>query len=282
MKDSNPDCLVYTEPLHNQLFLEIQKEEQSRGEFSHGYPVMGEYGDAGELFLKRIRQMHPCLDGGVYSFRIDDVLKYIEIFDSLDRPAILQPNRMHFILSDVAKAFDCNVAHVIRHPLDVFSSVMFSSPKLKYLRNRFKINPYWLRAMRNPNPYFLDEQCDFVSRYFGYQTKIALFDKWVHPKEYYLKRFILSWTIANYYAAQEVDNVDGMIVRYEDIVTNPDTVKMLSEFSGVRFDSSEITVHRKSVAKHIKRDMSLCFALANKMQIADKFKFLVERFGYDS
>jgi len=282
MRDSNPDMYVFCEPLHNELFLEIHRE-QSLKECGHGYPTTNEYVEQGGEFLKRLRQLHPSIGGRAYCFKIDDIIRYLKIFDSLDKPVVLQPNRMHFILSDVAKAFDCKVAHVIRHPLDVFLSVMFSSPKLKRVRSLFGVNPYELRLFRNPNPYFLDEQCNFISRYFGLRpARMSFLYRHLHPKIFYLKRFILVWTVTNWYAVTEIDASNGLIVRYEDIVSIENTLQYLASFAGIKIDSSKVKLHRNSISKYRDKDFDLCFMLADKMRIGDKFRYLVERFDYGS
>lgn len=282
MRDSNPDMCVFCEPLHNELFLSIYREQELK-QYGHGYPTTSEYVKQGDDFLKCLRQSHPTIGNDVYTFKVDEVIKYLKVFDSMDKHVILQPNRMHFILSAIARSFDCKVAHIIRHPLDVFLSVMFSSPKLKRVRNLFGFNPYELRLFRNQNPFFLAEQCDFISNYFGLlPARMALLKKYLHPKRYYLQRFILSWTVTNWYAVTEIDASDGMVIRYEDVVISNDSLRNLSTFAGIKINFSKVKLHSKSIGKYSNRDLELCFVLADKMRIGDKFRYLAQRFNYES
>jgi len=280
MRESNPGMYVFCEPLHNNLFKEIYREQVLK-QYGHGFSTTSEYLQVGDEFLKHLRQFHPVIGNEVYTFKIDDVTRYLKIYDSLDKPVILQPNRMHFIISDIAHAFNCKVAHIIRHPLDIFLSVMFSSPKLKYLRKLLGINPYLFRLIRNPNPYFLDEQFEFMLRYFGVgqMWKVA-YDKYFLPKHYYLQRFIICWTISNWYAVNEIDKANGLIARYEDIVSGENTLQRLENYSGVRFDPKKVNIHKKSIAKYKKGDIELCFNLAERMGIGEEFRNIMERFDY--
>jgi len=280
MRESNPTMHVFCEPLHNDLFYSIHVEQVLQ-QYSHGYSTTSEYLEQGEKFLTRLRQFHPLIGKAVYTHKVSEVIEYLKIFDSLDKPVILQPNRMHFIISNVADTFGCTVAHIIRHPLDVFLSLMFSSPKLKAFRSFTGMNPYLFRLIRNPNQYFLDEQCDFVSDYFGLGRSPHLPYKYFRPKVYYLQRFILCWTLSNWYAVHEIDNVKGLIVRYEDIVSSEDTLQTLEKYSGIRFDPKKVKINKSYVKKYKKSDESLCFALAIKAGVGDKYRYLLERFNYD-
>lgn len=280
MRERNPGMYVFCEPLHNELFLAIYREQHLR-QCGHDYSTTNEYINQGQGFFKLLRQAHPLISGGVFTFKVDQVIKYFEIFDSLDKHVILQPNRMHFIISDITKAFDCTVAHLIRHPLDVFNSIMFSSPKLKYLQESFGLNPYALRLLKCPNQYFLDEQCNFISQYFGVMADCTLYHKYLHPKRYYLERFLIVWTIVNWYAVGETDVVNGMVIRYEDCVAG-DGLQKIANFAGINMETSKVKLHSKSIRKHSHKDLELCYMLAEKNGIMDKFKYLMARFSYVS
>ncbi len=279
MRESNLNMHVFCEPLHNELFLGIHREQHLE-QCGHGYSTTNEYVEQEDKFLKGLRQMHPLIGDDVFTFRVNEVINYLKIFESLDKPVILQPNRMHFIISDIAKAFDCKVAHLIRHPLDVFNSVMFSSPKLKYLQKTFHLNPYALRLLRKANQYFVEEQCNFISRYFGLiSDKTPYLNKYLYPKRYLLRRFLLAWTIANWYAVKEIEAANGMVVRYEDIVDG-DALRNLASFSGLPIDATKVILHHRSIRKYSNKDLDLCYMVANQMGILDKFRYLVEKFNY--
>jgi len=279
MRESNPDAYVFSEPLHNELFYAIYLE-QTLNQHSHGYPTTDEFVEQGEDFLNCIRQHHPLLGGDVYTFKGREVIEYLRIFDSLDKPVILQPNRLHFILSQVVQAFGCKVAHLIRHPFDVFLSVMFTSPKLKAFRESTGRNPYLLRVFRNPNQYFLDEQYNFISKFFGIGKSLHLPCKFLKPKIYYLQRFILCWTLSNWYAVRETDKSKGVVVRYEDIVSSEDALQTLENYAGVRCDPTKVKIKSSFVKKYTKSDESLCLRLAMRAGIEDKYRYLLERFKY--
>ncbi len=280
MRDSNPDMYVFCEPLHNDLFNAMHRE-QVLNQYGHGYSTTSEYIALGEEFLTRVRQSHPLLGTDVYTYKVDEVVKYLNIYDSLDKPVILQPDRMHFLLSDIADVFDCKVAHIIRHPLEVFLSVMFSSPKLKTVRKLTGIDPCFLRLLHNSNPFFLEEQYDFICRYFGLlQTLNTPYGKYIYPKRYYLERFIICWTISNWYAVNEIDKANGLIVRYEDIVSrSEDTFQTLEEYSGVKFNPMNAKINTNSIKKYKNSDVSRCLFLAEKVGVLEKYRYLMERFG---
>jgi len=282
MHESNKDMYVFCEPLHNELFKSIYKEN-IQGQCSHGYSTTSEYLKHGEKFLKHLKKFHPIIGNNVYAYKADEVIKYIKIFDELDKPVILQPNRMHFVLSDIVHHFNCKAVHIVRHPMDVFLSFMFSSPKSKYFRKLSGMNPYFFRLIRNRNPFFLDEQSKFVSRYFGVlQNPMPAPYKYFYVKKYYSERFLLCWTISNWCAVNEIDEVGGLIVRYEDIVSKNNTLQSIARYSGVRFDSSKIKIYKQSVAKYKKSDMYFCFNLAEQLGIKKEFCYLIERFNYSS
>jgi len=280
MRESNPDMYVFCEPLHNEFFKSLYREQILK-QYGHSYPTTNEYIDRKDGFLKHVRRFHPLIGDEVYTFKVDEVIRYLEIYDSMNKPVILQPNRLHFILADIARAFNCKVAHIIRHPLDVFLSVIFSSPKLKHLRKLSGINPYFFRLLRNCNPFFLDEQCDFISRYFGTNQTQKSYDKYLRSKRYYLQKFILCWTISNWYAVKEIDKENGLVVRYEDIIKRENSLHLLENYSGVRFNPWEVNIHERSILKYKKDDMKLCYHFAVKVGVGEKFIDIMRRFNYD-
>ncbi len=277
MRESNPDMYVFWEPLNNELFLEIHREQNMKL-CEHGGYVTTEYITHGEDFLKSLRQTHPLIGEGVFTFKANEVIDYLKIFESLGKPVILQPNRMHFIISNISKTFDCKVAHLIRHPLDVFNSVMFSSPKLKYLQKTFGVNLYLLRLLKASNQFFLNEQCNFILHYFGLLPNKPN-NKYLHPKRYLLERFLLAWTISNWYAVAGIDSVSGMIVRYEDCVAG-DGLQALSNFSDIQMISTKVKLHSQSIRKYTHKDLDMCYMLAEKVGILENFRCLMERFNY--
>lgn len=280
IRESNPNMYVFCEPLHNELFSSIYRE-QTLKEMSHGYSTTDEYVKQGDCFLKRLRESHPAINGDmVYSYSINNVANYLKIFNSLDAPSVIQPNRLHFILSDLAEIFSCKIVHIIRHPLDVFLSVMFSSPKLKKIRNLYGINPYLLRLFKNKNPYFLDQQCEFISHYFGIALpRMNPLVKYVFSKKFYLQKFILAWTIANWHAVLEVDKAKGLIIRYEDF-NDKNMLNVLSEFGEIIIDSSKVKIHERAIGKFRSQDFSICHKIAKDIGIHKEFKALADRFNY--
>lgn len=280
IRESNPDMHVFYEPLHNELFSSIYREQVLK-EMSHGYTTTDEYIGQGEFFLKRLREKHPARNGNmVYLYDVHAIVEYFRIFSNMDKPVVLQPNRLHFMLSDLAEFFDCKVAHIIRHPLDVFLSILFSSQKLKGIRNAFGLNPYLLRLFKNNNPYFLDQQCEFISHYFGMpQPRMRSLLKYIYPKKYYLQKFIFCWTVANWHAVSEVEKSNGIVIRYEDFY-NVKTLKTLSDFAKISLEPSVVKIHRNSISKFRSEDFLICYKYAKDMGIHDEFKFVVDKFDY--
>ena len=282
MQLSNTNKYVFCEPLHNELFRMVHNEQYGNI-YGHNMSTTTEYTELSYDVLKKLKELHPNLGESVFTYNIRGVVEYLKIFESLERDVILQPNRMHFMLSDIHNYFGCKVAHIIRHPLDVFRSVMFSSPILKNLSKAIGVCPYFLRALKKEDPYYLISAYKFMWQYFGNESETSgLWHRLTKPRDYFMSRFILAWTLANWHAVKEIERVDGLVVTYEDIVTRPETLDLMERYSGTKFHNYDKVLRKDSIGRYRPREVDILMSIATKMGVGDKLSELLKRFKYMS
>ena len=128
LRESNPDCLVFYEPCHERLFIQLERFNNGRKTDSlHRMSLWDEYFKK-EGFIDSLRFTHPNV-GSPFPESARDLLEYVKVFDALQEDTVLQVNRWHFYLGDLSKHFSASVMHIIRNPVDIFESFHSNYPQ---------------------------------------------------------------------------------------------------------------------------------------------------------
>ncbi|MCL0033505.1 sulfotransferase domain-containing protein [Thermodesulfovibrionales bacterium] len=213
LKEGEPDAIHLYEPLHDNLFKLINEE----GSVMHGGTLWDGYQKVDKKILNEMWLKHK---DATTLHRFADCEPYMDAINSIEGDVILQPNRLHFVLKDVAKKYNCKVAHLCRKPADCFLS--FAEIFALYAKDLTKNYNWWIANITG-----------FVS---FFQTKYHFIAEKFHTPRVtdFLDQWLIVYTYDNYFAAQQADDKDVMMIFFEDIVAGKGA-DVLEDFSGCKF-----------------------------------------------
>lgn len=225
-KEENPDSLHLYEPLHDKLFRLMHEETN----VLHGLSVWDDYQKINPKTLNEMRLKH-----GNYTnlYHFDDVKPYLDVINSIGNSIVLQPNRMHFVLEDVAQEYNCKVVHLTRGPADCFLG--FVEIFAMYGKNLTQDYNWWI-----------DNIYGFVG--FFQQQYAAIAEKFDAPRvTEFLDKFLVVWAYSNYYAVDQADGNRVMITSLED-VADGNGIEKIEAFSGLKLKRGLIDKRRVYLA----------------------------------
>jgi len=276
LKDSFPEHISFYEPLHTELALSIHQEEKG-GENNrlHGEFLWQEYLNLTSEKLSQIIAHNPNANKeGIKSEQ--DLLTYLDLFEEMKEKVILQPNRLHFFIDTVSKEYNSKMIHVIRHPLDVYASMKkaylnVKSPVYKIAKKLFYPG-FWIspgfdlskeyRWINENKKYPIDKRCNWFNKYFSLD---------------HFGKFVVIWTISNYYAIKSIEKNKGLILVYEELVDNPKKIsKDLEKFLKTKFENP-IRVKRKNSFKFSNSELKRLVRAVKKYKIEKEFRYVIDR-----
>lgn len=217
-KGGYPDAVHLYEPLHDKLFRLIKEEDS----VMHGGSLWDGYQ---AVRPDKLNKMWLLAKDCTNLYRFTDVKPYLDVVNSIENDVYLQPNRMHLILQDVAQEYGCKVAHLCRKPADCFLGLV--EIFAMYAKDLTKNYDWWIENICGFISFF-GNQYDFIADKFGAPHTTQFMDKW-----------LVVYTYQNYYAAQQADGKNVMIVMFEDIVDGKGIDK-LEEFGEVQLGAKDI------------------------------------------
>ena len=270
MKKSNPEMSCFLEPLHPNLLSEITKNTATS--LHKFYP----WSDYNKKDFKSISKNYKLIHGklkktgdDIIPTNFQEVKPLFDLFHNFKKNVILQPNRCHFILGDVANNYNCKFVHIIRNPINVWLSQTLTPP----VKNRNLLRKIYRFATKFMGKYgknyflmnYLPKNKRVGKFFFGdsdYKLIAKKFNRPINEKDQ-LSKMLTIWTYFNYYAFTQVNNTNGMIVFYEDIVLNPKKwFEKISNFSGVKLDKK----YSKTILPKIDCDENLRQNFVKKLE----------------
>lgn len=246
LQKSNPDYKVFYEPLHFRLVQNINNFREKNGNFKtdplHDKALWKEYVQEGEKFIKKLKD-NKCLEKDLYPASKEELFKYIDIYEGLEKKLILQTNRLHFHLKSIAQRYEPKIFHIIRNPIDVYDSLMRIYDNKKGIKYFFRKLGHFIKKgySKRSVEFRVDERIDYVYQNYGkprYWGKI--FSKYQIFKTPF-KTHLLSWLLNNYYALKEKEELGIKIIPYEQLVSSPECIKQKVETNtDLNFNINEV------------------------------------------
>jgi len=270
IKSSNPDMLHLYEPLSPLLFSAIDTHQLGRKDRMHGVPLWDDYLFIPEDTLSAMRSKHRDF---TVVFNPSEVYPYLDIIDSIDKPVILQPNRMHFIVDDVSARYGVNWVHIIRNPADTFIDLVKPNVDLSIpMIERFAEGKL---AVVNPDYFFwVGDMYRVISRNFAIRT----------DKNDFFGKFLIVWTFSNlipyYYAVlRGKGKSKGLIVYFEELVYEPVRVaESISKHLGVRINHELLnTINRSEAYKYSSKLESITVRKLDELGLTEFAKMIYSR-----
>lgn len=230
LREQFPNHACYYEPCYPKLGLVVQNFKTKQGpDQLHQSSLWNEYAQLTPAEFQSLLGNHPNTDNKGIS-NDAALFEYLNVFQNLQSPAILQSNRYHRYLGAIQNEYNIPVVHIIRNPIDVYHSLVKS-----YTQRSSGLKKV-IRSAIFP----------FTSKnYFGQQTELnqnieklglpyVFYDNWkfrYFKKISFKEKVYINWILANY--AVVVNNKSILILFYENILANP------------QFESQRITEHLK-------------------------------------
>ncbi len=277
LKKSNPNALVLYEPCHELIVHHL--EEYQRKPFvdeTHGMDIWEDYTKAPGL-IDKIRQTHPNLGKGrLLPESADDLLRYVTIFDQLDKDIVLQTNRWSFHLKEITESSGCKTIQVVRNPIDVYRSIMGiyfkqgAAPK-RAIKNLLK--PLFINKAFGLGPMYKHTWNKFGGASHGWEppSKTAIN---MRP----FNTFLITWTMANYSALKATQGAGGTFVSYETVMNNPDELKTITnESTGLEFNHVGILTEPKRRLFITDAERCVLVAKAEQLNINEEFNCILKK-----
>lgn len=268
--------LSFYEPLNPYLALYIRKEDQGQKNRLHGDFLYRSYSNIeNELLLKILRNNPNVSHHGIYNDRV--LIDYLDIFNNMPQKIFLQPNRLNFHLDLLFGRYTKKIAHVIRHPLDVWLSVkkaIYSSSEDQVIRIIHRILPLFMFK----NSFEIVKQYHWIYNHLGYPYNLR--DSLYQSTSNYFntfEKFVVVWTISNYFALKAINNNGGYLLAYEYLIDYPHVVKKeLSQFLGMDLVTFP-RVKKQNYRKFDKADKIRFLNTLTKYKLVDEFNYITEQ-----
>ena len=271
----NEHC--YYEPLNDHLALYVRHEMLNKKAHPvHGIRLWEEYVKLDPAMLDKLLKNHPSTtkDGISSEVALGD---FLDIFDQIDSPVLLQTNRLHFFLQYAFERYSAKVVHVVRDPIDVYLSMQET-----YRYNRSSAKRLLKMAVAHwgfRGAFDIERDYDWIRRRVGFPP--AELDSWrlllTRQRIDSFRKFCLVWTISNLVAVRTTERVGGYILPYEKLVKEPaETVLDLSRYLGIALPTPDEKHHaqrRKVRSSMIRRARDA----VRYLQIEDEYQELTSR-----
>ncbi|WP_179344634.1 sulfotransferase domain-containing protein [Winogradskyella ursingii] len=251
---------VFYEPLNPYLAQFINKEKGKKSDL-HNVELWNEYINLGETELKLLLLRHPNKDNkGINGFV--QLLDYINQFNNQEEEICLQTNRLHFHLDIIKKQFNNKNVHIIRHPLDVYNSMVKVS---KMSTNIFKKT---IKAMFFSKTLFfsLNSELTWINNSLGKPNlNIGSWKDRLLMTNF--EKFTIVYTLSNYHALKSIELQSDLFLCYEYLMINKNeaikdvmrfldqkenelSVEMFKPKNIFNFNKSQLSKFKRVISKH--------------------------------
>jgi len=193
---------------------------------------------------------------------------------------------LHFFFNIIKKEYNPKIIHVIRHPLDVYLS-MINVDKTVYENTckKRKINYYLGLLIKKIFPsirttlgdFEVEKDYQWIRRHIGlpYVQEDSWKMKYFNHQSYF-EKMIIVWTIANYYAIKSINQEKGYLLVYEELLQNPNKVtKELEKYLEINIKNHP-KVKQGNSFKFKKQKLSKLKKVITKYKLEEYFNYIIE------
>lgn len=244
LKQSNPEKNIFYEPLNPYLAYYIRKEEYyNTPNALHNLYLFQEYIRSDKNLIDKIIDKHPVLDHPLPNDK-QRLYEYLNIFDELDN-SVLQVNRLHFHMTDIHERYNAKIVHIIRNPFDVYNSILVDFYRSTYTKD-WKWKYYYQYKFRkwydlHLNHFDIKPMYEFIQKKYGYNQ-----DYFHASSDGTFNYFLVNWIVCNYHAIKSINDVNGILVTYEDVVSNTEKNFLnISNYTGLNMKPEMVKKAKK-------------------------------------
>jgi len=179
----------------------------------HGKDLWTDYKRIPREQLRQVFACHPNRDRAV-AWSQNALWDYLDRYHELPYPILLQTNRLHYELAEAGARYGAKVVHIMRHPLAVFRSIR---------RIYLGAVDGWRRAIRTVLYPFTATHA-FETRGFC-RKALARMRTQIETCPWnpgLLHAFVPAWVVANSVALNIQEEANGMVLLYDELVSQPD------------------------------------------------------------
>ncbi len=268
--ESNPKIKVFVEPLHPRAYYNQvgydKSNPQPKERKNYLLLTTSKY--------KKLRKKHFLINFDYFIFN-KKVKDYLDEIDGVNK-SVLQTNRAHFYLEELANKYDCNYIHLIRNPLDQWYSFKEKNPSKKFRKLPFKKE---LKRILNLRKKPLKNMGDFFYLIKFYLKRIGKSSKKSGP--FYLneefkklfpekkivsefEKFVLLWHKINHNVIKNLNKKNGKIIWYDDMINEPEKeMREISKFLNIKLKKDR-DIYKKAQFKFRERDVKKFLKVVKK------------------
>lgn len=285
LRDSLPNYICFYEPLHYGLGTWIQREKRKKIKDPLIKELLWqEYINLGDEELVKFLRNHPsATKDGIYNESA--LVTYFNNLNKIPKPVLLQPNRLHFFLDTFKREYGAKIIHVIRHPLDVYNSIL-NVDKTMYLNGnkKGKLKYYSKKVLKTLYPnirlhlgdFEVEKDYRWIRTHIGlpYQHEDNWSIKYFHRQSYF-EKYVIVWTITNYYALKTIKNEQGYLLVYEELVKYPQKVtKDLEAYLDLKIKNKP-SVMKNNAFKFEKSQLKGLAQVIEKYGLQEEFNYII-------
>ena len=247
-KLSTPDKLHLYEPCHQDLFDIFSKWQKGMKDPMHKLPLWDDYLEIPSEHLEIMRQRHDNFNGVIeWNKQLE---QYMDAINMIPAPCILQPCRLNFVLFDLKLRYGCEIAVIVRNPIDTWFAhfpIMDEDELRKISFDKSDGDPFYTN--------------DFFA---------SLQHKYGFPKLCNFEQFTIVWTLANYHAICASD----VVISYDRVVQHParEFMKISRQCKTMQFDAMYADLIRPKLVD---------YTLSLRREFEIRFEKTVAEFGLD-
>lgn len=272
------DYTVYYEPLNPHIAQYINQEKvEDRAAKLHNKKLWIEYNELDLGTRKKLFLRHPNTnDYGIET--TDSLISYLNVFNQEEKNICLQTNRLHFHISEIKNEFGAKNIHLIRHPLDVYNSMVKASILSE---KRLKSSIKWI-FLGKTQFFGVNKEFNWINRKLGIpdinigswkrRFNITLFEK-----------FVIVYTISNYFALMDLDEETDMLLSYEFLMTNSEeALNRISDLLNKEINNNVLMkFNAKNLYNYNQRQENKFTSVIKKFKLVKEWKFIEERLNKD-
>jgi len=272
LKESLEKHISLYEPLNPDLALLLNREKQGITNSLHDKYVFKDYLDLKEDLLNQILRNHPNTGGRGLGSDLE-IFNYLDLINSIEGNVFIQPNRLHFYLDAINDRYTNNIVHIIRNPLDVYSSINKAAYAL--VENELKQFLHQiLKPLMLSRSFELKQSFDWIISKYGYPANYKdTISSRLFSRFNTFEIFVLVWTISNFFALKSCVEKNLLFVPYEFIVQNPLGFK---EKIADYLEHPEMKMPEVKFKNRIKKYEGRFKNCIKKLQIEKEYKYIIE------
>lgn len=248
-RDQNPKTRCFYEPLHPKIIPQLASLNKHT---AHGVSLWNEYAEIHKNDPRfKILYSKAITPDGRQAIN-SDAVNYLTYLLNLDRNIVVQPNRASLILDKILlKNSKVKIVHIIRDPLEVWSSMQTMAETRGRLQPLKRIFPGWTYS-RSFGLIGSIESINQISKTNNRsENNLKIPFRLLRTNNDIFEDFIYVWTLVNKAAVDIVNRHEGIVFPLKSLLNNDQIAKNISSYTGLNFSIDKSSLRKPKAKKDI-------------------------------